>query len=311
MSQNPGANGGEIAERLLDKLLTVRHSKGDSPETERRQAFHEVIQEEVGGLPAEAADQVLAGVRDRLIADAREKESRSERLEARVRELEGQVTALSADKEHLTEENERLRADASKPAAAGAGSDDTLGKIREGLLRHSDGESVTVDSIGLPAAEVRFFQLLQELLRFALDYELGLNILLAEFKIGPAAQADTRQLRGMKREVQKRFRACMEDQEGSIKALKETLSNNARFLIDLNKAYTTCLYTGSQSMISKLDPLPIAEKHKRLMGVDYEQAWKTLSRIQTDLGNLSHRELWEQYFFEPFQERLADHLSES
>jgi len=249
MSQNPETHGDDVTARLLDKLLAVRRSRGDAPETERRQAFHEAIQEEVGGMPAEAADQVLSGVRERLITDAKEKESLSERLEARVRELEGQVTALSAKEEHLTQENERLRTAASQPAPTGAAAGDVLGKIRDGLLRHSDGESVTVDAIELPASEVRFFQLLQELLRFALDYELGLNILLAEFKIGPAAQADTRQLRGMKREVQKRFRACMENQEGSIKALKETLSNNARFLIDLNKAYTTCLYAGSQTMI--------------------------------------------------------------
>ena len=47
------------------------------------------------------------------------------------------------------------------------------------------------------------------------------------------------------------------------------------------------------------------EKHKRMVGFDYEAAWKELERVQAGLSDLSRNDLWEQYYREPFRKKLG------
>ena len=112
-------------------------------------------------------------------------------------------------------------------------------------------------------------------------------------------------IEGLQEQVRERFRACLENKEGSLHELTEVLERNARFLIDLNRSYQASLYEGNQSMLTRLDPRPILEGHKRVLGSDFEGAWKTISRAQADLVNLSRAEMWEQFFVGPFRDKLA------
>jgi hypothetical protein len=229
-------------------------------------------------------------------------------MERQNEALAEQLRAVGAERDRMREEVERLRDQPTTappvpvPAAAGE-----LGKVREGLLRVSFGEDVTAESIGLPPTEARVFRLIRALLNFALKYELGLNLLLAEFKIGPAGDADTQLTQGLQEQVRERFRACLENKEGSLQELSATLERNARFLIDLNRSYQASIFEGNRTMLDRLDPRPILESHKRVLGSDFEGAWKSISRVQADLSNLSRAEMWEQFFMKPFQEKLGDY----
>ena len=310
MSENRGANADATASRVADKLKKVREASADLPERDRLDAFRRTLDEELGEFPGEDADRILTSVKDRFVEEARHAETRLGELEKQTEALSAQLQAVSTERDRLHDEIERLRDQSSStptatpPVAAVSGGGD-LGKVREGLLRISNGEDVTAETIGLPPSEARLFRLIRAMLDFALKYELGLNLLLAEFKIGPAGDADTKLIQGLQEQVRERFRACLENKEGSLHELTETLERNARFLIDLNRSYQACLYEGNQSMLGRLDPRPILEGHKRVLGSDFEGAWKTISRAQADLVNLSRAEMWEQFFMGPFRDKLA------
>ena len=92
--------------------------------------------------------------------------------------------------------------------------------------------------------------------------------------------------------------------------MKEILQRNSRFLIDLNRAYSVSMTTGTQSLLSELDPQSILDTKKGVFGFNYQDAWKSISRDHGDLINLSRTELWERFFMQPFQEKLSGHLEQ-
>ena len=306
MANPDGAGVAQVTEQLAERLVAIRREQAEASEEERRQTFRQELSAGLQGLDDDSANQVLDGIRERLIAEARERERQ-------VGELQARVEALTAERDRLREENDGLRRDASAetPAATAAApvvDGDALARVRDGLQQIASGKKVTAESIGLPEGEARFFRLVQELLRFAQDYEMGLNFLLAEFRIGPSKDMDTQMMRHMKQLVRRRFRDCLEGKEGSVQALQDTLSRNARFLIDLNNAYSTSLNEGTKTLLAELDPMPILEAHKRMIGHNFEEAWRQISQKQADLANLSKDELSERFYFAPFQSKLADYL---
>ena len=306
MANPDGAGVAQVTEQLAERLVAIRREQAEASEEERRQTFRQELSAGLQGLDDDSANQVLDGIRERLIAEARERERQ-------VGELQARVETLTAERDRLREENDGLRREGSAetPAATAAApvvDGDALARVRDGLQQIASGKKVTAESIGLPEGEARFFRLVQELLRFAQDYEMGLNFLLAEFRIGPSKDMDTQMMRHMKQLVRRRFRDCLEGKEGSVQALQDTLSRNARFLIDLNNAYSTSLNEGAKTLLAELDPMPILEAHKRMIGHNFEEAWRQISQKQADLANLSKDELSERFYFAPFQSKLADYL---
>lgn len=306
MANPDDASVERVTEQLAERLVAIRREQAEAPEEERRQSFRQALGEGLEGLGDEGANRVLDGIRERLIAEARDRERQVGELQARVEEL-------TAERDRLRGENEELRqaapagaseAQTAPPAADG----DALARVRDGLQQIASGKKVTAESIGLPEGEARFFRLVQELLKFAQDYEMGLNFLLAEFRIGPSKDMDTQMMRHMKQLVRRRFRDCLEGKEGSVQALQDTLARNARFLIDLNNAYSNSLQVGTKALLAELDPMPILEEHKRMIGHNFEEAWRAISQKQADLANLSKDEMSERYYFEPFQSKLEDYL---
>jgi len=308
MSDFPAQSIDAVVSRLTTKLEAVRRAMADAPEAERRDAFRETLHNELAALPAESTDRIVERVKEQLIAESRSKDERVAGLEAELHRLEARVAELNAERDRLLEESENLKSQSSHD---GADPSAVLARLRDGLLKASQDESITAETAGVTAAEAGMFSLVQRLLEFALKYELGVNLLLAEFNIGPAADADTKLARGMREQVRERFRACLENREGSIDSLKEALERNARFLIDLNRAYQASLYRGNRALVTELDPHPVLTKHKRaLMGIDYEAAVKSISRAHADMSNLARDELWERYFFEPFKNELSSYLGQ-
>lgn len=300
MSERTNDNLDAVAGRVLDRLKAVREASMALPDDARRGALAQALEGELGGMSDESADGVVAVVKERLVAEARGRERR-------VIELEGQVRALEERLTSVVEERDRLQREVGEKneAAASAKSGGDLTRLREGLLRVSRGDDVTPDQLGLPTGDARLFRLIRLILDFALRYEIGLNVLLAEFKIGPAGSADSLLIQGLQEQVRERFRACLEDKEGSLQALQEVLERNARFLIEINRSYHASIYEGNHSVLAQLDPQPILDKHKRVLGSDYEGAWRALSREHADLINLSRGELWERFFLDPFQKKLS------
>ena len=97
----------------------------------------------------------------------------------------------------------------------------TVVSIKDGLRRCVKGENVSAADLGLPESESRLFRLIKALLRFALDYEVGLNALLFQFSIGVSSKFDTQLQQGFQRIVKDRFAACLDNEEGSLEKLKE------------------------------------------------------------------------------------------
>jgi hypothetical protein len=228
MNQSPESDIDQTASQLLEKLTAVRKAKADAPESDRRGAFERTLDEELSGRPADTAKRVVAAVRERLIAEARARDSRGAQMDAEVAQLRGQLEAAQAERDRLVQEVRQLKESAASPASASASSE-ALERVREALFKTSGGQKVDAESIGVSPAEARLFHLVQELLNFALVYEQGVNVLLQSLQIGPGM--DTQQLKGMKEEVRERFRACLENKEGSVKALQAALEKKKSFRV--------------------------------------------------------------------------------
>ena len=308
MAQRPESGDAESARRLAEKLDSVRRDCASEDEDERRRLLREALEGEVGSLPGKQADHLVAAVRDQLIAEARGREQRIAELEQQAAELRARLEDAGSERDQLIAENEALRS-GSEGATAVAGDPNVLAKIREGLKLMTDEKEVTADELGLPASEARFFRMFQALLGFALNYEMGVNLLLTEFSIGPAGGMDTQQFKGYVRHVRERFRGCLDNKEGSLRELKVILEKNSRFLIDLNSAYTSCVYAGSRKVLESMDPQPALEKSKkRVMGFNFEEAFNSINRTHGDLNNLTRSELWHQFYYKPFREKLSGYI---
>jgi hypothetical protein len=308
MAQRPESGDAERARRLAEKLESVRRDCASQDEDERRRLLRETLEDEVGSLPGKEAEHLVGAVREQLIEEARGREERVTELEQQTAELRARLEQMGREREQLITENEALRS-GSEAATAAGGDPNVLAKLREGLRLMTDEKEVTADELGLPASESRLFRMFQALLGFALNYEMGVNLLLTEFSIGPAGGMDTQQFKGYIRHVRERFRACLDNKEGSLGGLKEILEKNSRFLIDLNSAYTSCVYAGSRSVLEKMDPQPILEKSKkRVMGFNFEEAFNAINRVHGDLNNLTRNELWRQFFYKPFREKLSGYI---
>ncbi len=297
---------------LSQKLRGIRDAKGAGPEEQLRAAYEAAVEESLGRLPEDRADRVAAAVKAEFVDEARSRETRLRELEAEGERRDEQVRALEAERDRLVEENKALRAKAeaaapssaapSSPAPDGDGRD--LDKIRSGMKMIAEGKEITAHSVGLSESDTRFLQLCRELLRFALDYEMGVNILKAEFAIGPAHGMDTQMIRGLKQEIRERFNACLDNKPGSLEALKKSLADNAKFVVLLNGAYSTALAEGSRRLLDEIEPGSILEKHKRMLGYDHEKSWQELERLHGDLAQLGKSELWERFYYEPFRAKL-------
>jgi hypothetical protein len=310
MSQNPGSNIDESASRLLEQLTALRQANAESPESDRREAFQRALDQELAGQPGDAAKRVIAAVRERLIAQARERDSRLAGFEAELTQLRGQLESVQTERDRLDLEVRQVKAESVAATPGASISSDTTQRIREALFKGSQGEKVDPETIDLPPNDARLLGLLQELLSFTLLYEQSVNVLLQSLQIGPGM--DTQQIKGMKEEVRDRFRSCLENKEGSVKALQAALEKKKSFLIDLNQAYQASLHEGTRTVLAQLDPQPIAEAHRKpIIGVDHGEAWKSLGRAQNDLVSASKNELWERFFLEPFRSKLARHLDPS
>lgn len=305
---------------LSQKLRGIRDAKGAGPEEQLRAAYEAAVEESLGRLPEERADRVAAAVKAEFVDEARGRETRLRELEAEGERREEQVRALEAERDRLVAENKALRAKAEAAASAEAppapaaalssaapssgAPDGDLDKIRSGMKMIAEGKEITAHSVGLSESDTRFLQLCRELLRFALDYEMGVNILKAEFAIGPAHGMDTQMIRGLKQEIRERFNACLDNKPGSLEALKKSLADNAKFVVLLNGAYSTALAEGSRRLLDEIEPGSILEKHKRMLGYDHEKSWQELERLHGDLAQLGKSELWERFYYEPFRAKL-------
>jgi hypothetical protein len=303
MAQQGAAAGGEETRRLVSKLKEVRGQIEGRPTDQRRRDLMRALQEELAGLSEEEAGRRIEQARETLVGEARDRERSLEGVQGEVSRLKAEVEVLKAAREVLARENQQLRKTLEGAEAQG-GSSQSLEKIRAGLRKMADGDEVTPDAIGLPPSEARLFRLAQELLGFALKIEFSVQSLLADF--GAVRGADTMFIRGMDKMIRNRFRACLENKQGSIQALREGLDKNLRFLLQLNDAYLAATRKGVPSLLAELDPEQLLEQHRGRLMTNYEEAFRSFSTRHTDLANLTPKEAWERFFQQAFREKLEE-----
>ena len=305
MNAKSAAPAGGDTERLVSRLRQARRQSETQSAEERQQTLLSALQEELAGLSEDEAGRRVEQAREHLVGEARNREAALTGLQGDVARLKSEVEVLKAAREVLAKENQQLR---KSLEGGGGGSSQALDKIKEGLRKMADGDEVTPDSIGLPPSEARLFRLSQELLGFALRIEFGVQTLMSD--VGAGQAGDTRYMRGLDKMTRNRFRACLDNKQGSIAALKETLDKNSRFLHNLNDAYLFSMKKAVPSLLAELDPEQIIESHRGKLMTNYEQAWKSFALLHNDHANLSSGEVWERYFQTPFRAKLAENVGQ-
>jgi hypothetical protein len=295
MDDSPTTSARHQAETLIEKLKEIHRELGTSPGPQRLEALRGTLQEALTKFESSEVPSIVAAAQEMM-----GKPENTEGASAGV---------LEEENRRLREEIDALRScPQAETTISGAEALNALESIKDGLRRCTQGENISAEELDLPESEARLYRLAKELLRFALDYEVGLNALLFQFSIGVSSKFDTQIRKGFQRIVRDRFRACLEDKEGSLAALKESLQRNHRFLIDLNLSYDNCLRQGTRTMLEEMDPSPVVQEHKKWIGYDWNGAVRSLTRLHGDLSNLSREELWERFFYTPFREKLAGYL---
>jgi len=291
----------EKAERLVRKLEEVRRAHAEQPEAERRAAFEQALDEELASVPAADADRVIGDVRTRLIHTARERDQRVSQLENRIREQESTI----ADLRRQLEEAEKAPAPAPAPVAAGPAPD--LDVVRAALSKVVEGQAPDVATLGLSPSDESMYSLFAGLMQFTMGYGEGRTWILASLGVGAAAQADSVMIKGMQDKARQAMRECLAGDTSAAKKLKDELNVYAKFLIALNESFQFSIDTGSRKILGELNLQPVLDKHKRLVGPDYEKAWRELELVHAGLSDLTRNDLWEQYFRESFREKLGGH----
>jgi len=293
----------EKAERLVRKLEEVRRNHAEQPEAERRAAFERTLDDELGSVPAADADRVIGDVRSRLIHTARERDQRVSQLEGRLREQETTIADLRRQLE------EAAKAPAPAPAAApvSAGPAPDLDVVRAALSKVVEGQAPNAAELGLSSSDESLYSLFAGLMQFTMGYGEGRTWILASLGVGAAAQADSVMIKGMQDKARQAMRQCLAGDTSAGKTLQEELNVYAKFLIALNESFQFSIDNGSRKILGELNLQPLLDKHKRLVGPDYEKAWRELELVHAGLSDLTRNDLWEQYFRESFREKLGGH----
>jgi len=299
----PGQSG---VKELIEKLRAVQRACAEKPPEERGKAIRKTLAEELARIPTSAAGERLDDLKAYLDGRDPEAARKLDGLEAEVRRLRGEVDSLRGERDRLMREQTNLE---PSPATL-ASSDDALERFRAALLKIAENRKVTPEETGLAPAQVPLFQTLAELLRFALALEIGLQGFLRTSEVGEVGMMGTRQFAEHERMIRSRFRSCLQDREGSVQPLKDVLDRNLRFLLVLHQAYGASIDSGTRALLSLLDPQKILEDTRGRLGLNYQEAWKKLSRLLAELGALERGEVWERYFEEPFRKRLKEVMPE-
>lgn len=280
---------------LIRRLRAVRDAHADATPDAVRDALERALDHALAGQPEDEAARRIEAARASLVEEAR---GRLVRLEA----AERAKVALEAERDRLAAEVATLRQSAAPP-----GEDDSIRAIRQALLQVAHGTRVDANALPLSPDRKRFFRLFQELLEFAMRIDEAVQF----FQIQERGGGSTI-MKGVKREVQKRFRDSLDNKEGSVAGLRDKLLENTKFLVSLAGAYRTAATRGGKQILSELDPEPIAQEHRSAMlGVNYEKAWRKLEDRHQDLTILANEEIWEQFFQEPFLGALKEQLDKA
>ena len=305
MNAPGGTTGNETTRRFVQRLKDVRSANAGRPEDELQEALQQALRAGLDGMSESDAGRVLEETRRFLIAEAEQRESRIAGLEAELKQLHSRVAALQAERDQL---KSAPAPTSGKPAALTAEQIMTLQAVRDGLRRVASGEQVDPESIGLAEAQGRLFRLMSSLLKFALNYEQSVQLLLFAAEVGP--RPDTLQRAKQKKVIQARFHACLDNKVGSVQALQQTLERNSRFLVALNGAYMEAIKRGPRALLGEFDPQSIAETSQRKFGggLNPDKAWKAFMDIHSEVASLPWEDIWSRFFESTFQESLGDYL---
>lgn len=319
MSKTP-APSDDPAARLVQRLQAIRAEHEGQPAGRRRAALARELDLQLAQVPATERHAVLETALGTLrpqaqppAGDASHQAGAKLRAELDLVRVEKESVAKERDAIRLTRdallrENAKLRGDLEAQAATPAppaGSGGSIDAFRAGLRDAIAGKKVDPDKLGLPASEVRLFRLTQELVQFVHMLEQGRVNFLHYANVGSAALMDTRGLDTSKNMVRKTVLAVLNNDEGSIRKLRAMMDAQNRFILGVPDAFQGAIPKAVAALLAQLDPEPILARSKKIL-TDYERAWGVFVRTHGDLTNLTPDELWQTYFKQAFQEKLAD-----
>ena len=318
----------ETASALLSRLRDLQREHAGKPASERGIALERALRQALDALPSPDALAAIDGAKRALRAAAeasapgasgesavvamRETAARESAARERIASLESEVARLkrAVDREtdavrvrdtRIQELESQMRPVAG--AATSGGSVGSIALLRRGIRESIDGKRPTAESLGLPVGEARLFRFVQALVRFLLDLEQLRLGMMKEHELG-AAGGGTQMVRILASQLKGRMRDVLDDKEGSLQKLEKTLRANQHFPLALDQAYRDAFSDAVARLLETIQPEPILEGHKGLIGYNYEAAWRTLSKRHFDLSQMVAMELWALYMKEPFQRRM-------
>lgn len=291
---------------LFEKLKAVQQACAGKPAEERLRSLQAALAEEL--RPGTDGDARLAALRGYLAGQGGDAARQLDTLTSEVSRLREEVRTLRDERDRLQRQLTVL--EPAGGAAATGSEDGSLERLRAGLLQIAEDRKVSAEEAKIPAEQAVLFQTMTELLRFALDLEIGLQGFLRASEVGEVGMMGTRQFAEHERIIRSRFRACLQKRDASVEPLKEVLGSNLRFLLGLHSAYDTSIEAGTRAILALLEPQQILEETRGRLGLNHQEAWKKISRLLTELGALDRGEIWERYFETPFREQLRKSLPE-
>lgn len=303
---------------LIERLHAVQRQHQSQPGRKRRTTLAQELERQLAGIPsadrAAVLEQALEAIRPSPAAgrpdvaesgeDARALRGRLDAMAAEKDELVKERDGLRSTRDALTRENGKLRAELdarpSRPGAAGG----ALEAFRSGLRDAFEGRRVDPAKLGLPAGDIRMFRMTQEIMAHVETLDIIRIEVLNKLDIGAVGKMGSVLVQKYRQEIRKQILAVLTNQEGSVRKLREILEAQKNFIVGVPQAVESAIPIAMTSLLAGLAPEPILARSKKLM-IDHERAWAEFTRLHSDLSNLTKEELWDNYFKDPFQEKLS------
>jgi hypothetical protein len=301
---------------LVERLHAVQRQNQNEPARKRRTGLAQEIEQQLAGLPpaerVAAVEQALAAIRPApaapvAAAGGEDLRALRDRLDAAVAEkeaLQKERDGLRTTRDALLRENGKLRADLDAPTAVAGSSGGSHDAFRSGLKEAFEGRKVDPAKLGLPASDVRMFRLTQELMVHVQMLDIIRIEVLNKLDIGAVGKMRTVLLEKYKQEIRKQILAVLNDQDGSVRKLRDSLEAQKNFILGIPQAVEGAVPIAMAALLAVLAPDPILARSKKLM-IDHQRAWEDFTRLHSDLSNQSNEEFWDNYFKDAFREKLS------
>lgn len=282
------------AANLLSKLRAIQGDTSRGSWPERRDLLRRYLENELRSLSPSQAATLLTEMNRELTSAG---ESAGTEALGRIRELEAQCDRLATQ---LDEARTRVtELEAARRQRQAAGRNGFIECVRA-VFR---GESPDLTDMGLSSRDRTLVGTLAEIVSSSDSFHRNINTLMGELS-GEAEAVGTEVGNAKRGELLRLLKGVESGDTASAERIKKLLSDNNKLVLYLHLAFVEACKPAFAGLLDQLDPTVILEQHRRVIGHDFEAAYRAIASKIGDASGMTSRDAWDGFLAPPVRERL-------